>query len=133
MYKFSAKTIGFYFVGYHTDIPDDAVDITNEHWRELMMGQEDGKKIAANENGYPVLIDRPEPTHEQYIEIAELQKKSLIDAAMQSISVIQLKLQAGRNLTDDEKTRLNEVLDYIEAVTVVDTYTAPVIIRPNFY
>ncbi|EII7071270.1 tail fiber assembly protein, partial [Escherichia coli] len=32
---------------------------------------------------------------------------------------------AGRKLTDDEKTRLNAVLDYIDAVTAVDADAAP--------
>ncbi|EOM3813420.1 TPA: tail fiber assembly protein, partial [Escherichia coli] len=42
-----------------------------------------------------------------------------------NISVIQLKLQAGRKLTQEETTRLNVVLDYIEAVTATDTSIAP--------
>lgn len=44
---------------------------------------------------------------------------------MQSISVIQLKLQAGRALSDAEKNKLNATLDYIDAVTVTDIATAP--------
>ncbi|MDI5754536.1 tail fiber assembly protein, partial [Salmonella enterica subsp. enterica serovar Montevideo] len=48
-----------------------------------------------------------------------------------SISLIQLKLQAGRKLTQAETTRLNAVLDYIDAVTATDTSTAPKI--PSFY
>jgi Caudovirales tail fibre assembly protein. len=56
---------------------------------------------------------------------AELQRQQLISAAMQSISVIQLKLQAGRALSDAEKNKLNVTLDYIDAVTATDTATAP--------
>lgn len=56
---------------------------------------------------------------------AELQRQQLISAAMQSISVIQLKLQAGRALSDAEKNKLNATLDYIDAVTATDTATAP--------
>ena len=59
------------------------------------------------------------------VEAAEAQRQSLIDAAMASISLIQLKLQAGRKLTEEETTRLNAVLDYIDAVTAIDTSTAP--------
>ena len=44
---------------------------------------------------------------------------------MQSISIIQLKLQAGRALSDAEKNKLNMTLDYIDAVTATDTATAP--------
>ena len=59
------------------------------------------------------------------VEAAEAQRQSLIDAAMASISLIQLKLQAGRKLTQAETTRLNAVLDYIDAVEATDTSTAP--------
>ncbi|EIQ6914942.1 tail fiber assembly protein, partial [Escherichia coli] len=47
-------------------------------------------------------------TEAQYsaaVDAAEAQRQSLIDAAMASISLIQLKLQAGRKLTQAETTR----------------------------
>ncbi|WP_313508362.1 tail fiber assembly protein [Kosakonia sacchari] len=61
---------------------------------------------------------------------AELHAQQLIDAAMQSISIIQLKLQAGRALTDSEKARLNAVLDYIDEVSATDISAAPGITWP---
>ncbi|EKK7325086.1 tail fiber assembly protein, partial [Escherichia coli] len=51
-----------------------------------------------------------EAQHSAAVEAAEAQRQSLIDAAMASISLIQLKLQAGRKLTQAETTRLNAVL-----------------------
>ncbi len=62
----------------------------------------------------------------------EAQRQSLIDTAMASISLIQLKLQAGRKLTQTENTRLNAVLDYIDAVMAADTSTVPDIYWPNY-
>ncbi|ENA8661182.1 tail fiber assembly protein [Escherichia coli] len=73
-----------------------------------------------------------EAQHSAAVDTAEAQRQSLIDAAMASISLIQLKLQAGRKLMQAETTRLNAVLDYIEAVTATDTSTAPDIIWPAF-
>ncbi|HBA7387081.1 TPA: tail fiber assembly protein, partial [Escherichia coli] len=64
-----------------------------------------------------------EAQHSAAVDAAEAQRQSLIDAAMASISLIQLKLQAGRKLTQAETTRLNAVLDYIDAVTATDTST----------
>lgn len=125
MYKFSAETNGFYLTGFHTDIPADAVDITENKWRELMSGQEAGKIISADDTGYPVLLDRPAPTHEQFVAAAEQEKQNRIDEALQSISVISLKLRAGRSLTDSEQLRLDSTLDYIDAVMATDTDTAP--------
>ena len=72
-----------------------------------------------------------EAQHSAAVEAAEAQRQSLIDAAMASISLIQLKLQAGRKLTQPENTRLNAVLDYIDAVTATDTSTAPNVIWPE--
>ena len=125
MYKFSATTTGFYLVGFHTDIPTDAVNVTDDKWRELMSGQAGGKLISSDVDGYPVLIDRPATTHEQYVAAAEQEKQNRIDAALQSIAVINLKLQAGRTLTDVERLKLNSTLDYIDEVTATDTGTAP--------
>ena len=73
----------------------------------------------------------PERSHDELVADAEQKKQSLIDAAMVNISVIQLKLQAGRKLTQAETTRLNAVLDYIYAVTATDTSTAPDVIWPE--
>ncbi|MEH4672550.1 tail fiber assembly protein, partial [Escherichia coli] len=64
-----------------------------------------------------------EAQHNAAVDAAEVRRQSLIDAAMASISLIQLKLQAGRKLTQAETTRLNAVLDYIDAVTATDTST----------
>ncbi len=72
-----------------------------------------------------------EAQHSAAVDAAEAQRQSLIDAAMASISLIQLKLQAGRKLTQTENTRLNTVLDYIDAVTATDTSTAPDVIWPE--
>jgi len=69
--------------------------------------------------------------HAAEVSDAELHTQQLVDAAMQSVSVIQLKLQAGRTLTDAETTKLNNVLDYIDAVNCLDTSTAPDINWPN--
>lgn len=74
---------------------------------------------------------QPPKTHDELLREAEAQRQSLIDAAMASISLIQLKLRAGRNLNDAETTRLNAVLDYIDAVEETDTSTAPDIEWPS--
>ena len=72
-----------------------------------------------------------EEQHSAAVDAAEAQRQSLIDTAMASISLIQLKLLAGRKLTQAETTRLNAVLDYIDAVAATDTSTAPDVIWPE--
>jgi len=67
----------------------------------------------------------------QYVAAAEQEKQNKIDEALQSISVISLKLRAGRALTDAEQLRLDITLDYIDAVTALDISTAPNIAWPT--
>ncbi|EHH6741464.1 tail fiber assembly protein [Escherichia coli] len=69
--------------------------------------------------------------HSAAVGAAEAQRQSLIDTAMASISLIQLKLRAGRNLTQAETARLNAALNYIDAVEATDTSTAPDVIWPE--
>ncbi|EIW7421716.1 tail fiber assembly protein [Escherichia coli] len=72
-----------------------------------------------------------EAQHGAAVEAAETKRQSLADAAMASISLIQLKLQAGRKLTQAETTRLNAVLDYIDALNAMDINMAPDINWPE--
>lgn len=122
----------FYFDNHNTNIPDDAIEVTQEKYDSLYVGQANGQMIATGPDGAPVLRDKPLPTHKQLVSLAEQKQQSLTDTAMQSISVLQMKLLAGRMLTDAETTRLNAVLDYIDAVQVIDTSTAPDINWPEF-
>lgn len=64
---FYSKTKGgFYDTAIHGDkIPDDAVEITAAEHAALLEGQSQGKRIQADENGYPFLADPPAPTEEE--------------------------------------------------------------------
>lgn len=57
---------------------------------------------------------------------AEQYRVGLVSAAMETIAVIQLKLQASRALTDDEQSQLDRTLDYIDAVNATKTDILPV-------
>lgn len=63
---------------------------------------------------------------------AEAEKERLISKAIKSISAIQLKLQAGRTLTDTESDKLNKTLDYIDSIESTDLIKAPDIDFPPF-
>ncbi|EIT3896988.1 TPA: tail fiber assembly protein [Escherichia coli] len=121
-----------------------------DHRNETVYSTENGAAvtvdyIGAIKDGYVTLspltpydkwdgekwVTDTEAQHSAALDAAEVKRQSLIDAAMASISLIQLKLQAGRKLTQPENTRLNAVLDYIDAVTATDTSTAPDVIWPE--
>ena len=71
-WKFSATTNGFYpsnSLGDYLDLPTDLVDVTSEQYDELQLAQSrDGKRIIADEVGFPVSADKLPPTQ------AELQQ-----------------------------------------------------------
>ena len=114
-----------------TNVPSDVVEITDELWVSLLQQQSEGKVIAAGMDGLPEAQEPPALTQEQLLEIAENQRKSLINTALQSINVIQLKLQAGRALTDTERLKLDATLDYIDAAEATDISNAPDITWPE--
>jgi hypothetical protein len=107
------------------------VRVTDEDYRNLMDGLAQGKIIVPNKQCYPVLQEPPAPTRDELIAEAEEKRRDLIESALQSVSVIQLKQMNGRSLTDKEVARLNDVLDYIDAVEATDTQTAPDIHWPE--
>lgn len=54
---YSAITGGFYDPDVNNQIPSDVVEITDEYRWELIAGQSEGKLIAPDNTGYPVLSD----------------------------------------------------------------------------
>lgn len=73
----------------------------------------------------------PEKNHEEYVAIAENQRRGLSAAAEQSISLLQTKLLMGRKLTQEETSKLNKALDYIDALNSLDISKAPNIEWPD--
>lgn len=115
-----------------------------DHRGETVYSTENGRKVPISDIGeYPENTTTKAPStqfdkwdgekwatdadaqHSAALDAAEVKRQSLIDAAMASISLIQLKLRAGRKLTEAETTRLNSVLDYIDSVEATDTSNAP--------
>lgn len=127
---YSANRQGFYFEADKPACiagagwPEDASAISDRWYQYLIEGQAKGSSIVPDEYGQPVL----QAVEINYPAIAEAQKEMLIGNAMQSVSVIQLKLQAGRTLSDAETAQLNSVLNYIDEVEHIPTgsVTGPV-------
>lgn len=63
---FSPSTRGFYAVDVHgSNMPQDAVEITDEKHAALLAGNAEGKQIASDAFGCPILDDLPKPTYAQ--------------------------------------------------------------------
>lgn len=90
----------------------------------------EGKVWGNDEDGYPVLVDIPGPSHDDYVEMAEMEKNARVAAATNKISLWQTKLQLTV-ITDDEKAELLIWLKYIDDVKAVNVSTAPDIDWPE--
>lgn len=89
-YYYAKSTNGFYVDSLHgTNIPADSVPITEEYWQELLEGQSAGKKITANDDGYPILVDYPPPTNEELASAALAKRDSLLQLAAIRIAPLQ--------------------------------------------
>lgn len=123
MIYFSKSANGFFIEAINPEMPDDVVEVSEDAYSALMAGQQfDGKVIVSDETGYPVLIT-PEVN---FIEVAEREREALIAEANAFINDRQWpsKLTLGR-LDEDEKTRFNLWLDYLDELEQVDISTAP--------
>ena len=71
MYFYDKETNGFYIDGFH-EIPNSAIEITDETYRTLLDGQAAGKQIIANKQGNPILVD-PQPSDVHELNLDTLQ------------------------------------------------------------
>jgi hypothetical protein len=68
---YSKSTNGFYDISIHgNQMPVDVVEITEEVYVDLLNGQGNGKNIAANESGHPILVDSPSASYQILREMA---------------------------------------------------------------
>lgn len=116
--------------GSYESIPAGAIDVSEDEYRKAM-GRAPGSTFSVDDSGIVTVIPVPEPTREQYIAQAETHKQFLLEKSRQKITVWQTKLLMGRALTDVESASLNIWMDYIDAVTAIDTGTAPNIDWPD--
>lgn len=129
--KWSASANGFYSEE-NTVIPDDAIEISDDTYQELLNGNMAGKIITTGDAGLPVLIDRPKSTHDEFVAAANIEKQERIDEANEYMNSKQWpgKAAIGR-LKGDELLQYNLWLDYLDALEVVDTSSAPRIEWPT--
>ena len=137
-YIYSATTNSFYPLEMKEDYtqadswPDDAVEVDEQVYIEFSGLPPKGKIRIAGENGFPAWSEIPPPTHEEQIAAAELKKQQLINQANDYMNSKQWpgKAAIGR-LKGEELAQYNLWLDYLDALEVVDTSSAPDIEWPT--
>ncbi|MFG1172177.1 tail fiber assembly protein [Erwiniaceae bacterium CAU 1747] len=125
-YLYSASTGGLYPASmkeiYEQSInglPDDVVEIDAEAYAALINGQEGGKRIISDKDGYPILSAQPEPTEDEVIASNTQKKASLMKLATDEIYPLQDAIDLGE-ATDDEKNKLTSLKKYRVALNRVD-------------
>lgn len=110
---YAKQTNGFYTRELHGDnIPAGAIEITPEQHAALLQGQSEGKLIAADENGYPILVDPPAPTEEQLAAQVRAERDAKIEAVRWRIERAKDEADLGVPLTEP----LEPLLQYVQAL-----------------
>ncbi|EMV7654251.1 tail fiber assembly protein [Escherichia coli] len=122
---YAKSTGGFYTPEINgKNIPDDAIEITEDEYLGLLQAQADGKIITSDNNGNPVAIDPPPLTQEELVVQAEREKASLLKQATNSIAPLQDASDLGI-ATDEEIKQLTDWKKYRVQLMRVDTSKAP--------
>ena len=66
--------------GFYLEQIENSVEITDSYWKELLEGQSQGKQIASDENGYPILKEQPPPTQEEIDSIELISLKAYLSS-----------------------------------------------------
>lgn len=130
---FSASALGFYIEDLNSDIPDDAVAVSDEMHAEFANVAWPERMILGSDNdGMPAWVDAPPLTKEEEVAAADSKKRALIDQANTYMNGRQWpgKAAIGR-LTTNDLAQYNLWLDYLDALEAVDTSTAPGIEWPT--
>ncbi|KSY70180.1 hypothetical protein APU11_10950 [Enterobacter sp. 50793107] len=110
--------------------PDNYVTVLDDDYESLMAGQAVGKMIVSDNNGYPVLTEPPEPTHEEQVNQASSQKLFLMKTANEIITPLEDAVELGI-ATDEEAATLLLWKRYRVLLNRLDLSKAPDIQWPE--
>lgn len=112
--------------------PEDAREITRAVFTEFAGTPPTDKVRSADPDRVPVWADMPQPEHAELVARADAQKTARIADASAYINTQQWpgKAALGR-LSDADKKQYVKWLDYLDALTAIDTTEAPDINWPE--
>lgn len=122
-FLYSARKGGFYRVGFHSNIPADAVGVTQAEHYALFRAQSSGKIIQPDENGYPVAVEPPPspeppvPTEQELTQQRITEIEQLL-TANDLASVRPLRAKVAGTATPEDESRLTELEEQAQALRV---------------
>lgn len=135
-FGFSANELQFFIMDKKNDYekngiwPVDIVEVDDDLMHEYSEIPPKGKKLGADNKGYPKWVSIPRPAKKQLVEQAEAQKQYLIAEVNAETQILQTKL-ALKRIKPAELELLNAWLDYLDLLEAVDTSPAPDIDWPQ--
>lgn len=84
---------------YGDQLPQDALEITDDMRQALLEAQSQGKKIIAGKDGQPIAVERPGPTFEQQVERERFWRDSLLAKTDTMVTRHRDEQDAGRATT----------------------------------
>jgi hypothetical protein len=96
---YSQTTRGFYLAGRHPNIPEDAVEITDEQHQALLDGQAAGQAIIPDSTGAPILGDHPEPEFDVLVAFTKEQVRAARAPIFASLAGMQSQALATGDTT----------------------------------
>lgn len=106
---YSASRNGFFDETIHDDIPDDVKKISDEYYIELFSSQGINKKIQADKNGYPVLVELR--NNEDLVSFANGNKKRNLNWVTNELRLLDYSIEL-KIITSDERIRRNKLMKY---------------------
>lgn len=130
MKKYSPSNNAFYDTAINRDIPEDAINITEQAWADLLSGQAEGKLITCGADMRPCLTEQPLPTADELISQAEDKRSRLRAEADAAIQPLQDANDLGIG-TDDELSQLVAWKKYRVMLMRINTKDVENIIWPE--
>lgn len=117
----SNKFITAFYDSVGSPAPEDVacIEITDDQWKMLLDGQAQGKRMALDDEGVPVLLDPPPPTVEQIVAGNTAVRDRLLERASVALTPLQTAITLGE-ATAEETTQARAWVAYTRAVKNVD-------------
>ncbi|ABO60653.1 gp27, conserved hypothetical protein [Burkholderia phage phiE255] len=95
------------------------IEITDEQWKMLLAGESQGKRMAVDDSGAPVLLDPLPPTVEQIVTGNTAARDRLLERASVALTPLQTAITLGE-ATDGETAQARAWITYTRALKSVD-------------
>lgn len=115
MRKYSKSTGTCYIVGLHSNIPADAVEISDECYERVIGNPSPGKVRSHDATGLPTLIDPPPLTLEQLAVIERLWRDAQINSLRWLRERHRDEVDSARPTTLTAEQSV-ELLDYVQSL-----------------